>query len=172
MRSNIVIIELEGVRELAQKLGDPKLALEFTREVLEGAVEKGEDAAMAAIEGGTGLARRSIGSRVRMRAKPASGVVYTAIRKRRAMSIDQGRKAGERVSVPTLAAWSARSTRRVSMTMMPREQVWQALVIQRAIKQHGTKGKGYIVATRTTIDRELPRLKRTAMRHLEKRIRS
>ena len=161
--ADTIRIELEGFKELKQKLADPKLAREPVKEMLEEAALIGQETAIAAISGGTGIAERSIGRRTQSRGM--SIAVYTMIGKPRAMSIEQGRKPGERVSSLALARWLTGSTRRTpSLTGEERKQV---LDVQEAIRQFGARGKGYMVATREALERELPRLKEAAMRRLK-----
>lgn len=155
-------IEIEGFEELRQRLVDPNLACEPIKEMMEEAALLGQETAITAISGGTGMAERSIGRRTQSRGM--SIAVYTMIAKPRAMSIEQGRPPGERVSSLALARWLTGSTRRTpSLTRDERQQI---LDVQEAIRQRGAEGKGYIVATREALERELPRLKEAAMRRL------
>ena len=161
--ANTIRIELEGFEELKQKLADPNLAREPIKEMLTEAALLGQETAITAISGGTGIAERSIGRRTQSRGM--SIAVYTMIGKPRAMSIEQGRPPGERVSSLALARWLTGSTRRTPS--LTREERKQVLDVQEAIRQRGAKGKGYMVATREALEKELPRLKEAAMRRLK-----
>ncbi|MBT9176898.1 MAG: hypothetical protein DDT20_01223 [Firmicutes bacterium] len=157
--SDTIKLELEGVEELRRKLGDPKLAKEPIKEMLKKAAALGKETAIPAISGGTGIAARSIKSSVRSRAMQAR--VYTRIAEPRAMSIEQGRPPGELVEICSLARWLTGST---TVTI---EEFEQILEIQEAIKQGGTQGKGYMLATREALEKELPRLEEELLVRLE-----
>ena len=161
--ANTIKVEIEGFEELKRKLVDPKLAREPIKEMLEEAAKLGQDTAVKAISGGTGLAERSIGYRTRSRGM--SFTVYTMIAKPRAMSIEKGRPPGERVPSLALARWLTGSTCRTPT--LTREERKQVIGVQEAIRQHGTKGKGYMMAAREAVEKELPRLKEGAMRRLK-----
>ena len=161
--ANTIKVEIEGFEELKRKLVDPKLAREPIKEMLEEAAKLGQDTAVKAISGGTGIAERSIGHRTRSRGMLIT--VYTMIGKPRAMSIEQGRKPGERVSSLALARWLTGSTRRTPT--LTREERKQVVDVQEAIRQRGAKGKGYMLAAREAVEKELPRLKEAAMRRLK-----
>ena len=161
--ANTIKVEIEGFEELKRKLVDPKLAREPIKEMLEEAAKLGQDTAVKAISGGTGLAERSVGHRTRSRGM--SFTVYTMIAKPRAMSIEKGRPPGEHVPSLALARWLKGTTRRTPT--LTREERSQVTDVQIAIKQAGTKGKGYMVAAREAVEKELPRLKEVAMRRLK-----
>ncbi len=161
--AELVRIELEGFKELARNMGDPRLVREPIREMLEEAASIGQDTAIKAISGGTGLAERSIGHRVYSRGMRAR--VYTMIARPRAMSIEHGRSPGQLPSFLEIARWLKGSTSRIPQ--LTREEREQVIEIQEAIRQHGARGKGYMSATREALDEELPRLKETMMQRLK-----
>ncbi len=161
--ADTIRFELEGFEELKQELGDPKLAREPVKVLLTEAADLGQRTAITAISGGTGLAERSIGRRVYSRGMEAR--VYTRIAEPRAMSIERGRPPGQPPAILAVARWLKGTTRRTpELTQEERKQV---IEVQEAIRQHGARGKGYMVATWEALERELPRLKEMAMRKLK-----
>ncbi len=165
--ADTIRVELEGFEELKQKLGDPKLTREPMKEMLTEASKLGQKTAITAISGGTGLAERSIGRRVYSRSMEAR--VYTRIAEPRAMSIEQGRPPGQPPPLLAVARWLKGTTRRTPE--LTREERKQVLEVQEAIRQFGARGKGYMVAAREAVEKELPRLKEAAMRRLEELVR-
>lgn len=155
----IIEVELKGVEEIAKKLNDPKIR-EPIKEMLTEAVKVGQSAAVKAISGGTGLAERSIGRTVWSRT--LKGRVYTRIKYERAMSIEEGRLPGEPPSLMAVAMWMKGIPYRRDL-ILTKEESSLAFKIQEAIRLHGARGKGYLKAAEEAIEKELPRLKRTAM---------
>jgi len=155
-------IRLDGFEELIRKLGAPALSRQPIEEMLTAAAKLGERAAIIAISGGSGVAERSIRHMVSSRRLFAR--VFTMIARPRAMSIEKGRLPGETVTSIALARWLTGSAGRTPV--LSEEERKQVFVAQAAIRQHGAKGKFYILAAREVIDREMPRLKETALRRL------
>ena len=167
--ANTIKVEIEGFEELKRKLVDPKLAREPIKEMLEEAAKLGQDTAVKAISGGLGMAKLSILHRTYSRGMAFT--VKTMIAKPRAMSIEHGRKPGE--VVPYLQA--ARhvtgrrglTRRRLEEERLPDADHRAVRRMQEYIRVHGAKGKGYMVAAREAVEKELPRLKEVAMRRLK-----
>ncbi|HSW64405.1 MAG TPA: hypothetical protein VLH56_14020 [Dissulfurispiraceae bacterium] len=157
-------IKLEGFEEVMRKLGDPRLSQQPMEELLTDASKIGQSAAIKAISGGTGIAERSINYKVFSRTMWAR--VYTMIARKRAMSIDRGRKPGDNPSIEEIASWyfSTPFRRHWDMSRDNRSKVVQ---IWQAIKEHGAKGKNFIPVAREEIEKELPRLQQRAIQRLE-----
>ena len=157
-------INLEGFEELIRKLGDPRLSQQPMEELLTGVSKIGQSAAIKAISGGTGIAERSINYKVFSRTMWAR--VYTMIARKRAMSIDQGRKPGDNPSIEEIASWYFSTPFRRHWDMS-RENRSKVIQIWQAIKEHGSKGKNYMLATRDAVEKGLPALTSRAMERIK-----
>jgi hypothetical protein len=133
-------------------------------ELLDSASRIGIDGAVKNIDGGTGIAVRSI--RRKVWAQRMSARVYTTMSRPRAMSIEKGRKRGEGETIEKLASWykGIPYRRRMHISHEDRSSIIQ---IWKSVREHGVKGKGYIVAAKDAIEEELPRLTRAAMARLK-----
>lgn len=152
----MIVVELKDFDRLRNKLNDPKLVREPVKEMLTEAVKIGQNAAVKAISGGTGLAERSIGRTVWSRV--LEGRVYTRIKYARAISIEEGRPPGEPPSLMAIAMWMKGIPYRRDL-ILTREESSRAFKIQEAIRLYGARGKGYLKAAEEAVEEELPRLK-------------
>ncbi len=139
------VIEIDGLEALKSRFSDPTLIGEPLQELLEDASLIARNAAESGIDGGLGIAVRSINREV----KATSARVYTALPAARAFSIEKGRPSGEpiRSMIAQLIRW--------------REAVGHpdsAAVIARDIHERGTQGKRYMRKAREQTKSELPRL--------------
>lgn len=163
-RSRTIQFDVEGIEALMRKITDPRLATVPMYEMLEEAASIGADSSMKAIDGGTGIAIRSIYHKTWARSLTAR--VYTMIRKPRSLCIDRGRKPGNNISIAQTASWHFGT---------PYSRHWESTdedrstIIKKwkAIREKGSKGKKYIVAARDGIEKQMPRLQRRAMQRLE-----
>ncbi|MDD5502582.1 MAG: hypothetical protein PHH26_03860 [Candidatus Thermoplasmatota archaeon] len=142
-----VIIEVEGVEELQARLSDLRLVGEPLATLMDEASAAGRKAAELGIDGGLGIAVRSINREV----KPMEARVYTAMAKERAMSIEVGRSPGvsPRDILPQIIRW--------------KEAVGHpdpAITIAKEISRKGSKGKHFIQKAREAVAKDLPQLVR------------
>lgn len=156
----MIVVEVEGFDKLRKKLNDPKLIREPVKEMLTEATRIGKDAAIKAISGGTGIAERSIGSVVWSRAM--KGRVYTRIKYKTAMSIEEGRPPGEPPSIMAIAMWLKGKPYRRNLTIT-KEESSRAFKVQEAIRLSGSRGKWYLKAAEEAIEEEMPRLKQVVI---------
>jgi len=163
-RSRTISFQIEGAEAMMRKITDPRLAIIPMHAMLEEAAVIGERAAQKAIDGGTGIAVRSINHRTWSRTLTAR--VYTMIAKKRALDIDRGRKPGNRASLDEIASWHFQTPFRRHWRSTPEER---SIIAQKwkAIRTKGTKGKKYILAAREDIEQHMPRLQKRAMQRLE-----
>jgi len=111
----------------------------------------GKKAAKEYIDGGTGVAVRSVRSKVR----GMSGEVYSLIKAPRAKSIEEGRRPGEEVPLKALVRWLTGRVR----SFKPTAEQWAAAArAQAAIKKGGAKGKRFIERGHAKVQGEMPRL--------------
>jgi len=144
-------VEAKGFEELRGKLHDPELLRKPVRDLMYHAGGIGKKASKEAIDGGTGIAVRSIRSQVR----PASAEVFSLIAHDRAVSIEEGRKPGEVIPFMSAARWVTGRTRGFSPSADERQQ---ALSVIARVKLAGAKGKRFIGAAHDKVQEELPRL--------------
>lgn len=145
---------IEGIEELQRKLRDPRMIQEPLRELLDEASALGQRVATDAIEGGRGLAVRSMGRHV----DPLSAKVYTMLPRPRALSIEKGRRPGvsRREILAQIISWA-------EAVGHPKS----AYEIVAEIKERGTKGKRFMEQARAAVAETLPRLVARMARRVE-----
>lgn len=138
-------VEIEGLDEVIAKLKHPSLIRQPVEEMLESAAKTGKKASVDAIDGGLGIATRSIGYRV----SESSAAVFSALPKGKMTEIDRGRKRGGSVRrmLPGLIRW----TDAVGASEA-------AIVIALRIKRSGTRGKKFVDAGREEVHGVIPSL--------------
>ncbi len=142
MKSQVTI---EGMEQLQARLEDPNLIGQPLLELLEDAANVGRDTAEKGIDGGTGIAVRSIGMNVQAR----SALVYTAMPQARAMSIEKGRPSG--VPIEDMLAQLIRWRDAVGHPDL-------GIHIALGVRQRGVKGRFFMAAAREKVAGDLPRL--------------
>lgn len=157
------VFRVKGAEELRYALRNPRLVGAPLEELLREAAAIGKRVATQTISGGTGLAEQSIGSAVSMRALTAR--VYTRIAEPTAMSIERGRSGGSTPSLAAVARWLKGTP--YGVPVLSRAERSQAARIQAAIRQHGSRGKGFLAAALRAVESELPRLERRALDQLQ-----
>lgn len=155
-------IRIEGFDELTRKLNDPSLARMAMEDVITEAAKLGEITAIKAIDGGTGIATRSIQKKVWTRRLSAR--VYTMIAKVRALCINKGRKPGDAPTIRALSIWLTNKRNDWDLTDEERSTVIQ---VQQSIRKSGSKGKKYIPAAREAIENEIPSILTRALRRIK-----
>ena len=138
-------VEMKGQEELIKKLSDPVVIAGPLKELLTEASSIGRKTAVEGIDGGLGIAVRSIGKEI----EPLSARVYTAIAEPRAMSIEKGRPAGDN-------RWT--SDRQIQKWADSVGLFDPLFVIVRGIRQRGVKGRFFMQAAREKVQSEIPRL--------------
>jgi hypothetical protein len=138
-------VTVEGVAETMAGLRDPQMLAEPMRELLTSAARVGQRAATDNIDGGLGIAVRSIGSRI----GPEQARVFSAMPTARSRSIDQGRKPGQPLKslLPGIIRW--------------KEAVGHpdaAIVIAKGIQRRGAKGRFFKRAAVEAVNNALPAL--------------
>lgn len=154
-------VKIEGLEELQAKLRDPRLIGDPFKELLKDASQTGQEAAERGIDGGTGIAVRTINRFV----DPTSAKVTTVLPRARAMSIEKGRPPGEEVPVRALVRWLSGNPYKRSADRAELELAYQA---RAAIKQHGAKGKRFMQQARQAVADTLPRLLGRMARRIER----
>ena len=149
--ANGIEAELIGVDELRMRLKDPEFIKGPLRDFLFHASSIGKREALDSIDGGTGIAVRSIGAKV----YTLDATVYTAIARKRALSIERGRPPGE--LIPWQAALRFVTGRQRSFTPTADEKRKAETVIA-AVLAHGAKGKFFLKRARAKVKSEMPRL--------------
>ena len=153
-----VRVTFEGAERLQQRLKDPRVIRGPLLELLGEATQIAEDAARAAIKGGTEYAMQSINSMVQPLA--LYGKVSTMMPKVRALSIEQGRPPGQAPTLLAIARWITgrrylSGYRLETLTKNERAAVVKA---QKAIDERGARAKRFIGTARDKVKAEMPRL--------------
>ena len=138
-------VTLAGVAELSSRLRDPQLLAEPMRGLLTEAARIGQSTATDNVDGGLGLAVRSIGSRV----EPLQARVFSAMAPARSRSIDQGRKPGQpwKSLLAQIIRWKDAVGHPDS-----------AIVIAQGIQRRGVKGRFFKRAAVEAVNTALPGL--------------
>lgn len=138
-------VTVDGLAEIAGRMRDPAMLAEPMRELFTEAARIGQRAATDNVDGGRGLAVRSIGSRV----EPTQARVFSAMDRARSRSIDQGRRRGQpwRGLLAQIIRW--------------REAVGHpdsAVEIAKGIQRRGVKGRFFKRAAVEAVNNALPGL--------------
>lgn len=153
---NNITVEVVGIEDLQAKLSDPHLVGGPLATLLDEASAIGRKAAELGIDGGLGIAVRSINRYI----YPKEARVYTVLPEARAMSIEAGRSPGvpPRDILAQIIRW--------------KESVGHpdpAITIAKEISSRGSKGKHFIQKAREAVAKELPQLVQKLGGHIEKR---
>lgn len=147
-------LQMEGLEEVKRRLRDPSLVMRAMRGVGLRAARAGKRTAIKSIDGGTGIATRSIVSLV----FPAEGLamVKSMMPRARALSIEEGRPPGDPPPLEAVIRWvEAMGIRR------------NAREIRSEIEARGAKGKRYLAQTRDLWETNLPVWLQKAARQVE-----
>ena len=153
-KATMATVTIEGLDELRLKLTDIERLKRPLYMLLKDTTDVGKAAAEEAIDGGTGVAVRSIGARI----DPMYAEVYSNIARERAESIHEGRPPGKPPSLVALARWHTGSTRVRSLGELTRDRIAEVRATQQAIRAGGAKGKQFLQRARERMQDELPRL--------------
>jgi len=151
-----VDVKVEGIEELKWRFRDPKLIQEPLKELLTDAANVARAEAETAIDGGTGIAVRSITLSVRS----TDAKVYSMIGPARATSIEEGRSPGE--DPMRILAQLIRWKNEVGYPEA-------AIVLAQQVKMTGTKGKKFIERAREKARQAMPGLVADMARKVEAR---
>lgn len=160
--SDALRVEIQGIEELQRKLKDPSRIKHPLYILFRDATNIGKEAARVGIEGGTGIAVRSIAARI----EPMDAFVYTNIPKERALNIEEGRPPGQPPSMVAIAKWLQGQPSVRHLDQLSREDVAEIRLVQEAIRLKGAKGKRYLQAAADRMREAMPRL----MRELGERV--
>lgn len=152
-------LEIQGLEQLQARLGDPELVRQALRVFASRAATTGKRTAVKAIEGGAGIATRSIAAKVDV---PAGEIfVKTMMPRWRAISIEEGRTAGNPPNLGSIINWKEA----VGHPDSGRE-------IQRQIAVRGVKGKAFLGQVVERWRDNLPRWLEEAARRIEKKFKT
>lgn len=140
-----VKVEITGLAELRSKLKDPSRIQHPLYMLLKDATNIGKKTAWEAIDGGAGIAVRSISARI----DPTSALIYTMLPQARALSIEEGRQPGIRPQsiLGSIIRWV--QSMRIRKT---------GIEVAVEIHDKGAKGKHYMAAAAEKVRGEMPRL--------------
>lgn len=170
-------IRIEGVKELQDKLTDPRLIGEPLSELLKDAAIAGQSGAKDALfsDTGTGIALRSI----LYKAEPTRAMVYSVMPRERALSIEKGRSPGAPLNTlawldynqrpPEWVGPVARWTKFQGFRDLSAGSGSPIVAIIQAISARGVKGKHFMREAKAAIQRTLPLLLDHMARKVEAR---
>lgn len=145
-----VQIDEKQLQKIIGKLG-PHLYEKAVKNMMKAAADDGRGTMESAIDGGTGVAVRSIVAQ----SSATTAEIFTMIRKTTGLKIEEGRKPGDAPSLVQLARWQEGSVRRRNLNGYTREQVKELKTIQAAIRARGSKAKQYLKGTRDKLQSNL-----------------
>jgi len=149
-------MEIQGLEDLQERLRDPEMLGAAMRVFGSRAARAGKNAAVGAIEGGQGIATRSIFAK----ASPLDGEVrvYSVMPMASAQLIEEGRAPGNPPSMRALLVWM----RAVHHGGKPRE-------VMAGIVARGARGKRYMGQALEEWEANLSRWMQEAATRIEKR---
>lgn len=158
----VVEVDDSTLNAILERLG-PRLYVEGVKRMMAAAAEDGRQTMEQSIDGGTGVAVRSIVAQ----STANMAEIFTMIPNPTGSKIEEGRKPGDAPSLVQLARWQEGSTRRRNLEGYNREQVVELRRIQAAIKAKGSKAKRFIRNTRNQLKNTLSGYMETAARTIE-----
>ncbi len=150
MTQQIVEIDEKQLQKIISKLG-PQLYEKAVKNMMAMAADDGRSTMESAIDGGTGVAVRSIVAQ----SSATTAEIFTMIKKTTGTKIEEGRKPGDAPSLVQIARWQEGSARRRNLDGYSREQFKELKAIQAAIKARGSKAKKYLKGTRDKLQGNL-----------------
>ncbi len=149
-----ITVKVDGLDDLQRKLRNPLVIKGPLKELLTDASKVGTREAWDTIDGGTGIAVRSIGARVR----PLEAYVYSAMAKGRALSIEEGRPPGADVKaiLPQIIRWKKAVGHPDS-----------GIEIAHRIRLLGAKGKHFLKAAGEKVTENMPPLVQKMAKQIE-----
>ncbi len=129
----------------------PKLYEQAVKNMMSMAANDGRAMMEQAIDGGTGVAVRSIVAQ----SSADMAEVFSTIKVGTGMKIEHGRKPGDAPGLVQLARWQEGSARRRNLEGYTREQVKELQTIQAVIKARGSKAKHFLKGTRDRLQDNL-----------------
>ena len=147
-------VKVEGIQELRNRFKDPALLREPLREMFDEAGTIGRQAMESGIDGGLGIAVKSIN----MSVQRDNAVVFSVLPKARGLSIEEGRKPGEEVPVLQIACWYKNTRHIRNFGGLTRSEIETIYTIQAGIRAAGTKGKHFLKKTRDAMMAAVPGL--------------
>ena len=149
-------MEIEGIEQLQERLGDPELIRGALRILGSRAARTGSRTAKKALDGGSGKATQSIVGKF----IPVEGLVFTKslMSKERGISIEEGRMTGNPPSLGHTIAWKEAVGHPQS-----------GRVIRAEISARGVPGRRFLQKAMDQWQASLPRWLGEAARRIEKR---
>lgn len=138
-----VRVKVEGIAEMASKLKDPMLLQEPMVDLLTESARLGSKVATERLDGGRGIAVRSVFTRV----QPFSARVSTMMPAARVKSIEQGRKPG--ASLRELLGGIIRWKEAVGLSEA-------GIVIALGVQRRGVQGRFFMRAAAEAVNNALP----------------
>jgi hypothetical protein len=143
-------VDQQQLQKIVSKLG-PQLYERAVKDMMRIAADEGRANMESAIDGGTGVAVRSIVAQSR----PNMAEVFSTIKTATGMKIEHGRKPGDAPALVQIARWQEGSARRRNLDGFSREQYKELQAIQSAIRARGSKAKHFLKGTREKMQANL-----------------
>jgi hypothetical protein len=136
-------VDQQQLKKIINNLS-PQLYERAVADMMRIAKDDGRGAMEQAIDGGTGVAVRSIVAK----STPVMVEVFSTIKVGTGMKIEHGRKPGDAPGLVQIARWREGSARRRNLDGYTKEQFKELQNIQDAIKSRGSKAKHFLKGTR------------------------
>jgi hypothetical protein len=155
-KATTIRFSTEVLGDLPEKLRQPGAAAEPLRDLLEEAAKIGQRVATDAVDGGRGIAVRSLYSKVRSLDMRVASTMPRA----RASSIERGRKPGQRPAIGQITRWA----KAVGISESPYK-------LRAEIRKRGVAAKNFIAQGRSAVQAAFPRLTKELATQVLRRIR-
>jgi len=150
-------VEVEGIEELKARLTDPSLVEKAVEEgIIKPSAISARNEMITRLAGGTGQAKISTQADV----EPLMAKVYSAMPQARSMSIEEGRKSGERPPVLQIARWYTGRRHLTGRRLSDLSKSEQRTIddIRESIKGRGTKGKKFVGGSADKVRADMPKM--------------
>lgn len=155
-------VDEHSLKFIMDRLG-PRLYTEGVKRMMAAAAEDGRQTMEERIDGGTGVAVRSIVAQ----SSANTAEIFTMIPNPTGTKIEKGRKPGDAPTLVQVARWQEGSMRRRNLEGYSRQQVIELRKIQAAIRARGSKAKQFISGTRDKLKSTVNSYIDTAARAIE-----
>lgn len=158
-------LEVTGAEKIEAALKNPALVTEPLQGFFEHARAIAVTAATENLDGGTGVAIRSLKGYV----NPMSMRVVTFMAKTRAVSIEKGRQSGTAPPLFALVNWlTGTVSARHRNANLSSQNMGTAVKIAEAIRRRGVKGRFFMQGAQSAVREKAPSLTDDMVRHVER----
>jgi hypothetical protein len=147
-----VEVDAAQLREILVSL-DPKMYSKEITGMMHEAKNIGQPVMEKSIDGGLGIAVRSIGAK----ATPLSAEIYSTMNPKTGMLIEQGRSPGNPMSLLAAIRWVT-GHKASRLKGYSEDEIQQGYAVMEAVRAGGSKGKFYLKATFEVLEKAVPKM--------------